>query len=165
MMNICKIMMCLLMLGVFSACSEEEELPPGASTYYYSVTVSDSSGADLLDPDNVSNVRDGLRLVINGKKISIYTKTSENVSNDEIRGVLQPLEDDCWALSFGPYWTFSVRTLNFELTVKGVKYIIKSVVSSKSMEGTNGRFIYEELYLNGELLDIPVGSKTIHLTI
>ena len=160
-----KIMMFVLMLGVFSACSEEEELPPGASTYHYSVTVSDSSGADLLDPDNASNVRDCLSLVIDGKEIGIYREMPKDIANNKIRGVLQLLEDDCWALCFGPYWTFSERTLKVELTIKGVKYNIKSVVTSKAMEGTSGRLIYEELYLNGELLELPTGLKTIHLII
>ena len=52
-----KIIVFILLLGVFSGCHDEEEvLPPGSSSYYYYVTVTDASGNDMLDPDNQSNV-------------------------------------------------------------------------------------------------------------
>lgn len=159
-----KIIVCVLLLGLFSGCHDEEEmLPPGSSSYYYYVTVTDASGNDMLDSDNQSNVINGLSLVIDGIKSPIYTVKPEDTPSKY--GLIQTLEGGCSVLGVGPFQTFSKRDKNIVLKINGATYNIKSEVRIEAVEEGSGQFIYDDIYLNGELLEFMKSPVVIPITI
>ena len=153
----------VLMLGIFSGCKEDEELlPPGSSSYYYNITVSNAAGDDLLNPDNQSNIINGLSLAINGKEAQIYTVEDDAI--DGLCGFLKAFDDDCWALAVGPFQFMSKRDKKIELKINGKKYIIDIKARLEAMEG-GGQLIWHDIYLNGELLEFMRAPVVIPITI
>ena len=159
-----KIIVFILLLGVFSSCHDEEEvLPPGSSSYYYYVTVTDASGNDMLDPDNQSNVINCLSLVIDGIKSPVYTVKPEDTPSKY--GLIQTLDGGFSALGVGPFQTLSRRDKNIVLNINGKTYNIKSEVRIETVEEGSGQFIYDDIYLNGELLEFLKAPVVIPITI
>ena len=146
-----KIIMCVLLLGIFSGCKEDEVFHvPGTSPYYYYVTIADAAGVDLLNPDNQSNVINDISLVVDGSKTSVYTEKTQ-VSDASKYSFITTLDNECQALAIGPYSSDYERDINIVLTIKGVSYNIKVVCRIEYLS-SGGRIGRSDFYLNGELL-------------